>query len=137
MQLTCKQCGAEIPADHINLDRLIAKCSVCNAVFSFAAQFGQSETSPTFNRIAVPMPKGFTVDDLGGQLKITRRWFGPKIIALAFFALFWDGFMVVWYGIALWNQIWFMALFGLLHLAVGLGITYYVLAGFVNRTFIT
>jgi len=42
MQPACKQSGTEIAADHINLDRLSAKCSVCNAVFSFADQFGQS-----------------------------------------------------------------------------------------------
>lgn len=33
MKLSSPECGAEIPADNINLDRMVAKCRECNTVF--------------------------------------------------------------------------------------------------------
>ncbi len=136
MQIYCKQCSAEIPAGNINLDRLIAKCSDCNSVFSLANQFGEADGYQTFKRVEVPMPKGIEVENFGGELQISRRWFSPMIIALTIFALFWNGFMVMWYGIAIYNRIWVMALFGLLHAGIGVGLIYYVLAGYLNTTVI-
>jgi hypothetical protein len=31
MQLTCRDCGAAIPAEDINIERGIAKCRACKA----------------------------------------------------------------------------------------------------------
>jgi hypothetical protein len=50
------------------------------------------------------------------------------------FALFWNGFMAVWFGIAIISRVWPMALFGTLHAAIGLFVAYYALAGFLNTT---
>ena len=44
--------------------------------------------------------------------------------------------MVVWYTIALTQGIWVMAAFGVIHLGVGVGLTWYTLAGFLNTTYI-
>ncbi len=134
MQINCRQCGAEIPADNINLDRLVAKCSECNSVFSLADQFGEADGYRTFKKFDTPLPKGIKVDNFGGELLISYRWFGPKIIFMTFFALLWNGFMVFWYGTAISNRIWIMALFGLMHAGVGVGLIYYVLAGYLNTT---
>jgi hypothetical protein len=137
MQINCKQCGAQVPAEHINLDRLIAKCTSCHSVFSFADQIEDTTSVQPVERVAAPMPKRFEVNTSGGRLEITRRWFSFKFIFLTFFTLFWDGFMVVWFGIAISQGIWPMAAFGTLHGAVGIGLLYYVLAGYLNKTVIT
>jgi hypothetical protein len=136
MQISCKQCGAEVLADDINLDRLIAKCSACNAVFNFADQIEGTDHHQPLKKLDVPLPKGIKVDNLGHSLQIERQWYGPKYIFLAIFALFWNGFMVVWFSIAFINGLWPMALFGTLHGAVGLGLIYGVVAGVLNTTVI-
>ena len=94
MQITCKRCGAEIQAGDINLDRLMAKCAKCNSVFSIADQV-DTEAARGFERLETPMPKGFTVENTMGELKITRAWFSVAVIALTFFCVFWNGFMAV------------------------------------------
>jgi hypothetical protein len=54
---------------------------------------------------------------------------------LAFFAFAWDAFLVFWYSMAFAvGAPWIMIVFPVAHLAVGVGITYYTIAGFINRT---
>lgn len=129
MQLNCQNCGREIPADNIHLDNMLAKCAACNAVFSFADNIGG-----TPRQINIPTPQGIEVDNIRGELNITRRWFSWKYVAMAVFALFWNGFMIVWHAISLSGGVWFMSLFGLIHTGVGLWLIYYVLGGFLNST---
>ena len=87
-------------------------------------------------RPEVPIPPRYSLESLGSELEITRSWFSPAIFFLAFFCIVWDGFLVFWYGIA-FSQAdtpWMMIIFPTLHLAVGVGMTYFVLCSFVNRT---
>lgn len=137
MQLVCKQCGAAIPSENINISKLVAKCTACHAIFRFEDQLGPAQEPVTTPRLEVPMPQGIQVDQLVSRLEITRRWFSLKIVFFTVFTLFWDGFMVVWFTIALSQGAWAMAAFGSMHGLVGLGLTYYVLAGYLNRTIIT
>lgn len=136
MHITCKRCGAEIPAEHVNINRLIAKCSACNAVFSFQDQLPDAATPPG-ERLPVPLPKGLEATQRGSELTITRRWFTPAILFLTFFCVFWNGFMLVWFSIAISQGAWPMVAFGSLHGAVGLFLLYSVLTGFLNTTTIT
>jgi hypothetical protein len=87
-------------------------------------------------RPQVPLPKRVQVQDFGHSFEISRRWFSPMFLFLAVFCVFWNGFMLVWHGIALASGAWFMSLFGLLHTAVGLGLLYFTVAGFINATVI-
>jgi len=137
MQINCKKCGAEIPAENVNVERLIAKCSKCNSVFSFADSFGDAERAQSVRRLNVPMPERFKMENVGSDLKITRRWFSWIFVALTFFAIFWNGFMAVWFGMAISQGIWIMALFGLLHGGIGIVLLYYVLSGYLNKTVVT
>jgi len=41
-----------------------------------------------------------------------------------FFCLGWDGFLIVWHGIAIASLMWFMSLFALIHTTVGIVLTY-------------
>jgi hypothetical protein len=136
MKLNCPYCGSEVPAEHVNLDRLIAKCAGCNAVFSFEDQIDLPGMQP-LKRLDVPLPKGIELANNGYDLTIIRRWFSLKYIFLTFFCLFWDGFLLFWYSMALSQRIWIMALFATGHAAVGVFLTYTTIAGYLNRTTIT
>lgn len=137
MMLTCHSCSKPIPAADINIKLAIAKCGACDAVFSFADELGVDQRERAIaERPVVPTPKGYTVENFGSELEISRRWFTPAILFLVFFCVLWDGFLVFWYGIAFSQDDvpWIMILFPTLHLAVGVGLTYFVLCCFVNRT---
>ncbi len=142
MQLSCKQCGADIRAEDINIERLIAKCAECHAVFGFAEDIPGAATESTAprrrpRRAKVPLPSGFRLEDHGVGLRIVYRWWRPLFIFIAVFTVFWCGFLVFWYGMALATDAPILALvFPLIHVAVGLGLAYYTIAGFLNRTYI-
>ncbi len=84
--------------------------------------------------IGLPEKMEMNYDEKG--LVIVRRWFGAITIFLTVFVIFWDGFLVYWYthvpadapSMALW--------FPMLHVAVGLFLTYRALAGWLNRTYV-
>ena len=149
MKLTCPSCAAEVPASSINVERMVAKCASCNEVFRFDGQIGVRS-----GRARVPRPASITVEgdvppapgEVGyresatrrarGLLRIRRRWFRIEAIAFLFFAIVWDGFLAVWYGAALSsNDPPVMALFfPLIHVAVGVFITYTALTQLLNTT---
>ncbi len=90
------------------------------------------------SKIKTPTPEKFNVTQDVTGLSISYRWFSPSYIFLAFFCLFWDGFLVFWYTFAFSQDApWLMFVFPLLHLGVGIGLTYTALAGFYNSTAIT
>jgi hypothetical protein len=135
-ELCCKNCGAPIEEDDINLDLAMARCSYCGAVFGLKGLPLQKDRDAPlrYERPEVPMPKGIEVTKVGNVLRISRRWFQWPHVFLVFFCLGWDGFLIVWHGIALASSMWFMSLFALIHTAVGIVLTYYTLAGFLNHT---
>lgn len=142
MKISCPKCRQPIPADDVHLDSSLAKCHGCSAVFDFTDQVPRSARprDARRSREVVAQPRGIDVADDGwGGLTITRRWFSPLVVFLLLFVIFWDGFLVVWYSIGLSTDEAgsgkaMMLLFPLLHVAVGLGLTYFVVAGFVNKT---
>ena len=133
MDIHCKRCNEPIPAENVHLDNHMAKCSNCNAVFDFRDQVTRLDAH---KRSTLETPKGIELQTTMDGLQIVRKWFSKKVIGLLIFCLFWDGFMVVWFGIAISQKQWAMAAFGSIHGAVGLGLSYLCLAGFVNRTYI-
>lgn len=75
----------------------------------------------------IPGPDGVT---------IRRVWLTWKIAPLALFAVVWDSFLLFWYSQLLSrpDPPLIAIVFPIGHIAVGLGITYYVLASLVNKT---
>jgi hypothetical protein len=92
----------------------------------------------TRETIEVPLPDHVSLEHGASGLVLIHRWFRPIYIFMALFCLFWDGFLIYWYfGIpiqATRPAIFYW--FPLGHVAVGLGLTYSTIAGFVNRTLI-
>ena len=81
------------------------------------------------------MPGGIQVEDWGGSFRIVRRWFAVHFFFLLFFCIAWDSFLFFWYSMV-GNAPWIFKVFPIAHVAVGVGLTYYTVAGFVNRTVI-
>ena len=137
MHLTCKSCQTPIPADDVNLDTGLAKCRACNAVFRFDDDPMLAVGGPR-PREKMKAPQSVTQESLGGQLVFRHRWFSWKIVFMTFFCVVWDGFLVFWYAMAFAGDAPLLfKLFPILHLAVGVGITYYTIAGYVNTTTVT
>jgi hypothetical protein len=136
MQIACKSCGQ--PITEINIDTGLAKCSKCQAIYSLSSDYGLSTVSS--NKPTVAMPKNFKLSNERGNLVIERRWFGISTIPLCFFVIFWDSFLVFWYFMALNDakgaglENLPVLIFPLIHVAVGILLTYMAITGFVNKT---
>jgi len=135
MKITCTTCHREIPASDVDIKSKIAKCNACNNVFDFSSQV--SSSGGTISRENLGIPKNVEVNYIENGMQIVRRWFSPVIIALTLFCCFWDGFMIVWFTIAIREGQWMMAAFGSIHGIIGVCLTYFVICGYVNRTYIT
>ncbi|MDP0501686.1 MAG: hypothetical protein Q7P63_16455 [Verrucomicrobiota bacterium JB022] len=134
MDVVCPRCAAPTKAENVDLTSGLAKCHECNAVFDFRTQVGGQAV---IERKPVEMPKQFSWQEGFDGLSLVYAWKGASAWFLLMFTLFWDGFMAVWYGIAITQGQWTMAAFGVIHLAVGVFLTYFTLCKFVNRTVIT
>jgi hypothetical protein len=82
-----------------------------------------------------PRPKGVSLQKQGDRLELSWRWFSWKYLPLVFFCVAWDSFLCFWYSMAFsTGSPWIMIVFPIAHVAVGVGLTYYTLAGFLNRS---
>jgi hypothetical protein len=152
VQLTCDSCGAEVPADDMNLSTLTAKCRRCDSVFSFGGRLAGGFAPPPRRR--PPLPSGLKVESGApalpseptyrtapaidpGPLVITRRWFRFLHLYTLFFAIVWNAILAAWYQSALAGDAPLETLvFPILHVAVGVGLAYSSIAGLINRTVI-
>jgi hypothetical protein len=81
------------------------------------------------------MPRGLRVEDTVTGFRITRRWFHPIFVFLAFFSAVWLGMLAFFYATVFDGSTpGVVALFPILHVAVGLGLAYWTLCGFLNTT---
>lgn len=136
MKVKCDKCREEVASSNIDLNRNIAKCDKCGEIFNCADQLDDiaSYGLSTHSRSEIPLPQNVKIEHTLGGLLITRRWMEPALFGLLLFCIFWDGFMITWYTIAIVQKEWGMAAFGTLHALVGIGLTYGLVCGFVNRT---
>ncbi len=160
MEIKCTSCGARIPADDVNLERMVAKCRGCNSVFDFSEQIASAgAASVQRRRPFVGLPERMTVivdqreiadaegyrdagGDRRGDLVIRRRWFEPqKHLFMLVFCLFWDGFLAFWYRsvVGFAEPAGFgilFTVFPLIHVAIGVGLTYATIASIFNTTLV-
>ena len=148
--LYCPSCGGKT---HFSAEDNLFVCEYCGNRHAFKLHPLSTDTSEVARedkqappvepkKLLWPRPKEVTVEKLGTRLYISRRWYSLKYIPLAFFCVFWNGFLCCWYGIGLSQGIPISAramilIFPLLHDAVGIGLTYTTLAGFLNRTILS
>ncbi len=139
MQIECPSCHTQILSDDMNLNNMVAKCRQCHALVSLnrfvSTAKSNADLPQRIERPQVPLPTGFQVEDAGFGLTISRRWFSCVILFLVFFCIAWNSFLVFWYSMAFGNDFpWFFKVFPIAHVAVGIGLTYFTLAGLFNRT---
>lgn len=138
--LACPSCGARIAAEDMNLSAMAARCRACHGYVDLHAVLpaAQSATAAGAEPLPVPLPPQFQVQERGRDLTIIHRWFTWVYPVLGVFCLFWMGFLAFWYAIALQpGTPLMMKLIPLMHVAVGVGLSYVTVAGFVNRTTIS
>jgi hypothetical protein len=128
----------------MHLGTFMARCRRCDDLFSFdrararLGVAGGAAESPDDSPSAgdgLPRPPGMKVERLPNVWRVSWRWFRADYLGLLAFCIFWDGFLVFWYTVGLTTGgPPMMFVFPLLHVAVGVYLTYYVLTGLLNRT---
>jgi hypothetical protein len=68
MQLVCPECGTQIPAENINIQKMVAVCPACNTVFPF-----DTPETVKAKRRKVKQPGAMTVQDTDDKLHIMFR----------------------------------------------------------------
>ncbi len=139
MKLSCPDCGKAVPAENINIAGMVAKCGECDSVFDFSGEIGRTAMpGADRDRPDIPQPGQVRVEKEGMVLKLIQSWFSLKFIPLLFFCIAWDSFLVFWYSMTITQEApWIMSVFPIAHVAVGVGLTYYTLAGFLNKSIIS
>jgi hypothetical protein len=85
--------------------------------------------------IKAPIPEHITMEQLPSGLLFSYRWFSPAYVGLVFFAVVWDSFLMFWYSIAMSQDApVMMLLFPIIHILVGIGLTYIALTEIFNKT---
>lgn len=135
--LVCPACNATLRQEDVHLAAGLATCGSCGSQMNLTASLGLDE-APVQRRVPVALPKGMTFEQTLHGTQITRAWFTPAAFGLLLFCVFWDGFLVFWYftvnktgapSIAL--------LLPMVHVLVGVFLSYFAAASFVNRTHVT
>ena len=67
MQLTCPNCGEQIPSENINIQQMTAVCPTCSTVFRF------DPPEAKVKRRKVKQPARVTLRESGGQLSLSFR----------------------------------------------------------------
>jgi hypothetical protein len=141
--VACPSCGSTLRDQDMSVQTLSARCPACHALVDLrgsvpapapaAADYGAQAVAR--EPIPVPLPGGVHVEERGRDLTIVRRWFSWVYIFLLFFCVMWNGMLVFFYSVifAAGGPL-VVKLFPLLHVAAGVFITYFTIAGFLNRT---
>ncbi len=132
VQVFCPKCANAVPGTDFDLARGIALCRPCGEVValpSFAS--GALAVAPPA-KLYKPPDFRFIESADGERYEATVPPSRLRALPLLAFCVFWDGFMIMWYGIAISKGIWPMALFGLLHLGAGVFLTHKALVTLFN-----
>ncbi len=133
--LVCAACQTTLRAEDLKPDLGLAICPNCQAVLPL-----KSEVSlPGKNKQLVSLPDGVEVYPgvLGLEIDISWRHTKKGLGFLMLFALFWNLFIffflfVAFAGGSAWSILPYLSL----HILVGVGLAYYVLAAVLNHTYI-
>lgn len=87
------------------------------------------------SRIDIGLPEKMGIYSNGSCLNISIKWLGWKVIYMTIFSIVWNGFIANQVQLIVSkNQSWDSALPLLPFFIAGLGMIYYVLAGWLNKT---
>lgn len=136
LDLTCTVCANEIDPANVNINNTLAKCNHCGSLHFLDDEefFGRRKR----NRPEMMIPAGTEVLHLPSSLDIRTNWSRNKSKGGMWFLVL---FTIMW-NMAIWPFAMSNILSGAiisvlpmaLHLAAGLGMAYYVLSMFINKT---
>lgn len=132
--LVCPACGAKTS---VRSDEASVVCDYCGNNLILRPELRQAThyAAAVQTRPAAPMPKNLSLAAAPDGFTLTRRWFSLGNIFLTIFVIIWDGFLLFWFGgVAAVGAPPIFFIFPLLHVAVGILLTYTVLAGYLNTT---
>ncbi len=87
-------------------------------------------------RVELGLPETLKFYHRGSYIEIVRRWWSWKILFFTGFVIVWDSFLVNWYVMIGGETSLIVILYPLLHVAVGVSLTYCVVASWLNKTHI-
>ncbi|MEM9950960.1 MAG: DUF2975 domain-containing protein [Chloroflexota bacterium] len=142
--LECKHCHAGLPEDELARGEDIVVCSFCDTVHHMNQQaVGFPEKPKRREKAKRDKPDKFTLNKLADGVEINYRWLGKQHTGLLFFAVIWNAFilfftfMMIFGGFESDDDPGIMVLcFMIPFYAVGIGMAWYVLTGFMNQTHI-
>ena len=85
---------------------------------------------------AVGLPKGLDLVRSGPYLQMVYKWFGWHTVYLSVFVVIWDGILFVLYSGMGAIADPMALLLPSVHVVAGIGMTYFAIAGWFNRTYI-
>jgi len=131
--LTCPKCNHFISGKDINVEKTIAKCGHCDHVFGFSYDSSSSSLVPE-----PIIPEGIEELRLKSELDISLKWLSTTSKAGRAFYLvftsFWNLIVLPFAVGAVLTGNWGILLFLSLHLAVGIGLLWYLASIYLNRT---
>lgn len=132
VQLDCPNCTTAIRYDDINIEKMVAKCSKCNSVFSFDKQI----TLPGRQKTEILLPDGVDALHLFSELDIRISWRKSLSGFFLFFTIFWNAIVLPMALFALASGAYEMLIFMSIHIFIGVSFLYYLIATLVNTTYI-
>ncbi|OWY25886.1 hypothetical protein C7N43_32940 [Sphingobacteriales bacterium UPWRP_1] len=132
LQLNCEQCGAPVSANNINIEKAIAKCDLCGAVFSFENKIPPPVAEkPPLN---LELPEGIDMLKLSSELTLYVKWSSAFNKFLILFSAIWNSVVFFFVLIAILTGQLIILLFISVHLAIAIGLTWYLVALWYNTT---
>lgn len=98
MQIRCPECELKLAADNVNIDTMLAKCTACDTVFTFADQISNDQERASFKvagELPTASPASISMKVKGDQLILRRRWFHPIYIFGLVPVFIWNGFFYI------------------------------------------
>ncbi len=136
--LSCPNCNHFVSAIDINIDKAIAKCHNCNQLFKITGDLMGKIKQLDFPEPGALIPDGLEVLRLSEELEIDVNWRRAAsrsgIRFLMFFTAVWNLILLPFILVAIFTGEFQILLFTSLHLAVGLGLIYYLARIFLNTT---
>ncbi|MBM3977776.1 MAG: hypothetical protein FJ299_12405 [Planctomycetes bacterium] len=135
--LRCPSCGSNLDEKSLDLARGIAKCGHCSALMTLPGQPGSGAERASGSRARPEFQLPANVRAVKGErgLELHRRWYNHSVLFLIPFCLVWNGFIVFWYAsVAGGNAPWIARLFPIVHVCVGVWLSYTTLALLLNTT---
>jgi len=137
MQLHCPNCRSPIPASDINIREMAAKCIDCQHLFFFDRDGVQPATATSTSKGAIELPDGMKVQRLLNELEISYNWRRHASGFLILFGLFWNAMLIPFLLVGLTSGQYVVLLAISLHLLIGIGLLYYILASLLNTTYVS